>query len=402
MADRIEGMEAKVASAKEEVEGAEAKVAAAKQEVAAAEAKVLAAKEEVAVAEAKYEATAEGSFQRTMAESAWKIALSGLEDVQKLYSSMVSNLVCLQEILGSLRQEQHSTSAVTTSDNSGPSTDSKLRYIKKQEPGASGEINRLFYGSIPLSCTTSQKQDIKSLVCTHRYEKLCDGKIWEGLKFDDCGGMAKESIDNLQETLEKTFDKGYFNQRNYRVSFGLLAGKHVSATDQEMMGEMFFQQFVYNLFSGLLLSACGTEAKNYKADELVTASLPCMYCDTPTSDWQDGNFRIKPDAASTMNDGCDPFAMMELKPPKPSPEDVLFDQEKCIALLSSTLISMDRHQVRTSELCLPFIIGQGYDAYLYIVRLEQNSETKGTGKIPKVIMVGDYYDLKVEKKRGIL
>jgi hypothetical protein len=214
--------------------------------------------------------------------------------------------------------------------------------------------------------------------------------------------MDEGSIANLQKKLDLAFGTEYINQRSYSVSFDLLKGKHVSATGQEAMGEMLFQQFVYNLFSGLLLSACYTEAKNYKADELVTASLPCKYRDTAASDWKDGDFRIKPDAASTMHNGCDPFAMMELKPPRSSNEDVLFDQEKCIAMLSSTLISLNRFKVDTDRLYLPFIIGRGYDACLYIVHLGQYSETNGSEKIPKVFMVGSYYDLKADKTRAQL
>ena len=81
------------------VEREEAKVSAAKREVEAAELKVAAAKQEVAVAEAKYEATAEGSFQRMMAESAWRragkqcdVAIDGLQTAQELYKATVKSL----------------------------------------------------------------------------------------------------------------------------------------------------------------------------------------------------------------------------------------------------------------------------------------------------------------------
>mmetsp|Transcript_6499 Transcript_6499/g.15364 ORF Transcript_6499/g.15364 Transcript_6499/m.15364 type:complete len:773 (-) Transcript_6499:933-3251(-) len=283
------------------------------------------------------------------------------------------------------------THLINTVDKSrSDSRDSKLRYIR----GGKGTESRLSYETTPGNGTFLSCPEESTMACNDipNYMEIWGKIIAEGkeLQFGENGEMRDATRRKVQDALnglKEVFDANY-----YRVSIDLLMGKHITSAS-EKMAEMFFQQFIYGLFSCLLLSACFDPA-HYIADQLVTSLLFCKFRDKD-GPWETGDFQVKPDAACTMRDGHDPFAMMELKAPKPEQNAALVDQEKCMAMLCSTLISLGRCGIDTSMLYLPFIIGDGFWAYLYVVHFghADNKEKK-----PSVLRVG-VYNLENSKKR---
>ncbi|CAJ1946662.1 unnamed protein product [Cylindrotheca closterium] len=183
----------------------------------------------------------------------------------------------------------------------------------------------------------------------------------------------------------------------------VLMRKHIHYED--VVGKMFLQQFIYNVFSALLLSAC-SKAGDYKADQMVRPSLPCLFRETPDENaWRYGDFQAKPDAVSSMDSGCDPFAMMELRTLYTRRNATIVDEEKCTAMLLSTLIALERQGTNTSNLYFPFIIGKGHTATLHAAHFRQQdrkevgkTSRENVEKIPTVSSVGGF-DLNSNEER---
>lgn len=229
-----------------------------------------------------------------------------------------------------------------------------------------------------------------------RYQELLDMAVGPRDLLDD-DTMNDET---RQTSIKKALNvlKGSFNESDYGFAIHLLMRNPTYQNRLGNLGEMSLQQFIYPVFSFLLLAACFDQDEDYKADQTVTLSLSCKFREAEEISWKPGDFQAKPDAASTISSGCNPFAMMELKQKNPALADVLFDKEKCIAFLSSTLISLERHGMDTSALYLPFIIGDGLKASLYVVHLDEKGDDGEV--IPKVLAVEPaHFDLAIDRKR---
>eukprot|EP00526_Cylindrotheca_closterium_P004652 CAMPEP_0113619752 /NCGR_PEP_ID=MMETSP0017_2-20120614/10042_1 /TAXON_ID=2856 /ORGANISM="Cylindrotheca closterium" /LENGTH=781 /DNA_ID=CAMNT_0000529357 /DNA_START=125 /DNA_END=2470 /DNA_ORIENTATION=+ /assembly_acc=CAM_ASM_000147 len=288
------------------------------------------------------------------------------------------------------------THLINTVDKSrSHARDSKLRYIR-----GGNCTDRLSYEMTPGNDTFLSCPQDSTMACTDipNYKEIWEKIIADGkkLQFGCNGEMIDATRRNVQDALNEL--KEPFNENYYDVSIGLLVGKHITSASKEM-GEMFFQQLVYNLFSCLLLAA-SVKDENFKADELVTSLLSCKFREMDKDGhWETGDFQVKPDAASTLATGYDPFAMIELKRTDPNSRDATFDEEKCIAMLCSTLIALAGLGVETSQLYLPFIIGHGFVAFLYVVDLRKVSGKEAAGIAPTVTKVQIGFDLENKEQR---
>ncbi|CAJ1945807.1 unnamed protein product, partial [Cylindrotheca closterium] len=147
------------------------------------------------------------------------------------------------------------------------------------------------------------------------YEAIWKKVTQDGLTFDKDGEMDEATKACFLDALKPLMAS--FEPKSFEVSLEFLMRNHVLMRKhihyEDVVGKMFLQQFIYNVFSALLLSAC-SKAGDYKADQMVRPSLPCLFRETPDENvWRYGDFQAKPDAVSSMDSGCDPFAMMELR-----------------------------------------------------------------------------------------
>jgi hypothetical protein len=151
-----------------------------------------------------------------------------------------------------------------------------------------------------------------------------------------------------------------------------------------LMGEMFFQQTVYAAFSRLLMSCSGALLpQTYAADQDVSSSAysTLQRGDTATR----CQITMQPDSAVTLRQGkLDAFSMIEIKPKE---SGTCFDQsyrrdyDKCTLITGSTALMLKHCGMETKNITLPFLIGTGTSASLFVMCIEDDA--------PLIRYVGD-------------
>jgi Protein kinase domain len=149
------------------------------------------------------------------------------------------------------------------------------------------------------------------------------------------------------------------------------------------MGEMAFQQSFYTFLSTLFMAAAGgSNSGKYRADQTVTSSLS-IKCKVKNCN-NFGNYKVdlQPDAAATLDNKYDAFAMMEIKQsPQCNIAAYLEDNDKCVLMTAVTAIILRKcipkesaNQIKEfanqiKEIALPFVIATGTACSLYVTTI---------------------------------
>ena len=278
---------------------------------------------------------------------------------------------------------------------------SKLRYDQAEGRNKGLSYEKNDGDLLPLKCPGSRID----LADIRGYTDIWNASFEQDFEYEQFGvlkgeGETRRAVHTALDPFKQSFKKSIYDQCiNWLLLKPMDAGD-ASDTIDDPMGEMFFQQLIYSVFSGVLFSVCTGDKRTYKADQFVKSSLLCKFRG-PNGAWEVGRFEIKPDAAGTLWKRLDAFVMMELKQPTPKSPAAQLDEERCIALLCSTLIALDNFSIDTSKLHLPFIIGHGFAADLYIVSFGSfGNDENSQEKIPLVSKVGGSYNLTGHEDRA--
>lgn len=253
-----------------------------------------------------------------------------------------------------------------------------------------GKTHQIFYNGVNIGLAHDEDSKNPSLVEEYSNDMLSNA--WKTLidveEEEDDDDEVEEEEDDDNEPLSFDALKKFLVDNNLDfLDNGLLrsAVQMCNLTfEWSNCGQMYFQQTVYATFSTLLMAASPEGKNTYAAAEDVGSSLwsTCRHPDTGTGIPCD--ITLQPDAACLLFEGRDAFGVIEIQPKQEKWDYAQRrDFDKCIMTTASTASLLkkfhDRYtgtKVKTAktfkheDVALPFLIGRGNLASLYVTTFE--------------------------------
>lgn len=184
------------------------------------------------------------------------------------------------------------------------------------------------------------------------------------------GKESKLNLEILEEMMEGTGGDWGYAQYVADVT-------HLNRPKVTKRSEMYFQQHVYPPVSGIL--GCFKPAYHV-ANQLASSGFGCKTFTPSTKDNREGQIRTgapftcMPDAACLACEQKFVLGAMELKSDfvRDMDNDDLFN---CVLLTSITAVAMVAAKV-TNTVFVPFVIGMGETAYLFVTTFEKDTMSK--------------------------